>query len=158
MNIVIKVILICLICLNMLVNMMMLGLKSGPQIAGKTGIPAGLLFRRIWYSVWKSGVLGITEYRQGRPLILNACIIAYVYECNQESSPFLLHDNHVHCLGQSPLQHLNVTISDCPTTCNTSHTQHTTPTYPPEKVEKTKQRMAHSWQCETCVVLKFAAV
>ena len=48
--------------------MMMLGLKSGPQIAAKTGIPAGLLFRRIWYSVWKSGVLGITEYRQGRPL------------------------------------------------------------------------------------------
>ena len=69
MNIVIKVILICFICLNMLVNMMMLGLKSGPQIAAKTGIPAGLLFRRIWYSVWKSGVLGITEYRQGRPLI-----------------------------------------------------------------------------------------
>ena len=68
MNIVIKVILICFICLNMLVNMMMLGLKSGPQIAAKTGIPAGLLFRRIWYSVWKSGVLGITEYRQGRPL------------------------------------------------------------------------------------------
>ena len=49
--------------------MMMLGLKSGPQIAAKTGIPAGLLFRRIWYSVWKSGVLGITEYRQGRPLL-----------------------------------------------------------------------------------------
>ena len=49
--------------------MMMLGLKSGPQIAAKTGIPAGLLFRRIWYSVWKSGVLGITEYRQGRPLV-----------------------------------------------------------------------------------------
>ena len=46
----------------------MLGLKSGPKIAAKTGIPAGLLFRRIWYSVWKSGVLGITEYRQGRPL------------------------------------------------------------------------------------------
>ena len=52
----------------MLVNMMMLGLKLGPQIAAKTGIPAGLLFRRIWYSVWKSRVLGITEYRQGRPL------------------------------------------------------------------------------------------
>ena len=69
LNIVIKVILICFICLNMLVNMMMLGLKSGPQITAKTGIPAGLLFRRIWYSVWKSGVLGITEYRQGRPLL-----------------------------------------------------------------------------------------
>ena len=36
---------------------------------GKTGNPAGLLFRRIWYSVGKSGVLGITEYRQGRPLV-----------------------------------------------------------------------------------------
>ena len=47
---------------------MMLGLKSDPQIAAKTGIPAGLLFRRIWYPVWKSGGLGITEYRQGRPL------------------------------------------------------------------------------------------
>ena len=70
LNIVIKVILICFICLNMLVDMMMLGLKSGPQIAAKTGIPAGLLFRRIWYSVWKSGVLGITEYRQGRPLYM----------------------------------------------------------------------------------------
>ena len=61
-----------------IMNMMMLGLKSGPQIAAKTGIPAGLLFRRIWYSVWKSGVLGITEYRQGRPLLgtrrANYCI------------------------------------------------------------------------------------
>ena len=37
----------------------MLALKSGPQITAKT---------RIWYSVGKSGVLGITEYRQGRPL------------------------------------------------------------------------------------------
>ena len=52
----------------MLVNIMMLALKSGPQIAAKTGNPAGLLFRRIWYSVGKSGKLGITEYRQGRPL------------------------------------------------------------------------------------------
>ena len=49
---------------------MMLALKPGPQIAAKTGNPAaGLLFRRIWYSVWKSGVLGITEYHQGRPLM-----------------------------------------------------------------------------------------
>ena len=63
-----KVILICFIYLNMLVNIMMLVLKSSPQIAAKTGNPAGLLFRRIWYSVGKSGVLGITEYRQGRPL------------------------------------------------------------------------------------------
>ena len=59
--------------------MMMLGLKSGPQIAAKTGIPAGLLFRRIWYSVWKSGVLGITEYRQGRPLVLHK----YIYNLNE---------------------------------------------------------------------------
>ena len=48
---------------------MMLALKSGPQIAAKVGNPAGLLCRRIWYSVGKSGVLGITEYRQGRPLV-----------------------------------------------------------------------------------------
>ena len=47
---------------------MMLALKSGPQIAAKVGNPAGLLCQRIWYSVGKSGVLGITEYRQGRPL------------------------------------------------------------------------------------------
>ena len=47
---------------------MPLAVKSDPQIAAKTGNPAGLLFRRIWYSVGKSGVLGITEYRQGRPL------------------------------------------------------------------------------------------
>ena len=47
---------------------MMLALKSGPQIAAKVGNPAGLLCRRIWYSVGKPGVLGITEYRQGRPL------------------------------------------------------------------------------------------
>ena len=47
---------------------MLLAVKSDPQIAAKTGNPAGLLFRRIWYSVGKSGVLGITEYRQGRPL------------------------------------------------------------------------------------------
>ena len=26
----------------------MLALKSGPELAGKTGNPAGLLFRRIW--------------------------------------------------------------------------------------------------------------
>ena len=51
------------------VNLMMLALKSGPQIAAKVCNPAGLLCRRIWYSVVKSGVLGITEYRQGRPLI-----------------------------------------------------------------------------------------
>ena len=47
---------------------MVLALKPGTKIAAKTGNPAGLLFRRIWYSVGKSGVLGITEYRQGRPL------------------------------------------------------------------------------------------
>ena len=52
------------------VNLMMLALKSGPQIVAKVGNPAGLLCRRIWYSVGKSGVLGITEYRQGRPLRL----------------------------------------------------------------------------------------
>ena len=34
---------------------MMLTLKSGPQIAAKVGNPAGLLCRRIWYSVVKSG-------------------------------------------------------------------------------------------------------
>ncbi len=49
---------------------MMLAIKAGPQIAAKVGNPAGLLSRRIWYSVGKSGVLGITEYRQGRPLLL----------------------------------------------------------------------------------------
>ena len=49
---------------------MMLAQKSGPQIAAKVGNPAGLLCRRMWYSVGKSGVLGITEYRQGRPLII----------------------------------------------------------------------------------------
>ena len=70
LNIVIKVIIICLICFYNVgqVNLMMLALKSGPQIAAKVGNPAGLLCRRIWYSVGKSGVLGITEYRQGRPL------------------------------------------------------------------------------------------
>ena len=68
LNIAIKVILICFICLNMWVNIMVLALKPGTNIAAKTGNPAGLLFRRIWYSVGKSGVLGITEYRQGRPL------------------------------------------------------------------------------------------
>ena len=47
---------------------MMLAIKSSPQIAAKVGNPVGLLCRRIWYSVGKSGVLGITEYRQGRPL------------------------------------------------------------------------------------------
>ena len=49
---------------------MMLAPKLGPQIAAKVGNPAGLLCRRIWYSVGKSGVLGIAEYRQGRPLYL----------------------------------------------------------------------------------------
>ena len=75
LNIVIKVILICLICLSMWVNIMMLAVKSGPQIAVKTGNPTGLLCRQIWYSVWKSGVLGITEYRQGRPLIYVGVLI-----------------------------------------------------------------------------------
>ena len=50
---------------------MMLAIKAGPQIAAKVGNPAGLLCRLIWYSVGKSGVLGITEYRQGRPLYNN---------------------------------------------------------------------------------------
>ena len=44
--------------------------KIGSPNRGKSGNPAGLLCRRIWYSVVKSGVLGITEYRQGRPLVL----------------------------------------------------------------------------------------
>ena len=52
------------------VNLMMLALKSGPQIVAKVGNTAGLLCWRIWYSVGKSGVLGITEYRQGRPLYI----------------------------------------------------------------------------------------
>ena len=46
MNIAIKVIIICFICLNMWVNIMvlLLAIKSGPQIATKTGKAAGLLF------------------------------------------------------------------------------------------------------------------
>ena len=63
-----SVVLICFICLNMWVNIMVLALNPGPHFAAITGNPAGLLFWRIWYSVGKSGVLGITEYRQGRPL------------------------------------------------------------------------------------------
>ena len=51
---------------------------AGLQIAVKTGIPAGLLCQRIWYSVWKSGVLGITEYRQGRPLSRHTCTALYI--------------------------------------------------------------------------------
>ena len=47
--------------------MTLVALKSGPQVAAKLGNPAGLLYRRICYSVRKSGVLGITEYRQGAP-------------------------------------------------------------------------------------------
>ena len=47
LNIAIKVILICFICLNMWVNIMVLALKPGPQIAAETGNPTGLLFRRI---------------------------------------------------------------------------------------------------------------
>ena len=56
---------------------MMLAIKAGPQIAAKVGNRAGLLCRRIWYSVGKSGVLGITEYRQGRPLL---------YDCSSTST------------------------------------------------------------------------
>ena len=52
-----------------MVTLTVLALKSGPQIAAKTGNPAGLLFWRIWYSVGNSGVLGITEYCQSRPLM-----------------------------------------------------------------------------------------
>ena len=52
-------------------NVMMLTLIPGPQIAAKIGNPAGILCRRIWYSVGKSGVLGIMEYRQGRPLMVH---------------------------------------------------------------------------------------
>ena len=55
------------------VNLMMLAIKAGPQIAAKVGNPAGLLCRRIWYSVGKSGVVWITEYRQGRPLLQRKC-------------------------------------------------------------------------------------
>ena len=59
-------VLICFICLW--VNIMVLALNPGPHFAAITGNPAGLLLWRIWYSVGESGVLGITEYRQGRPL------------------------------------------------------------------------------------------
>ena len=72
-------VLLCFICLNMWVNIMVLALNPGPQFAAITGNPAGLLFWRIWYSVGKSGVLGITEYRQGRPLIIIFIIIGYPY-------------------------------------------------------------------------------
>ena len=86
LNIVIKVILVCFICLNMIwVKIMVPILKSGPQIVTKTGNPAGLLFRRIWYSVGKSGVLGITEYRQGRPLIYTRLINDTPLSCNVAS-------------------------------------------------------------------------
>ena len=44
-----------------MVTLTVLALKQGPQIAAKVGNPAGLLFWRIWYSIGKSGVLGITE-------------------------------------------------------------------------------------------------
>ena len=69
---------------------MMLALKSGPQIAAKVGNPAGLLCQRIWYSVGKSGVLGITEYRQGRPLsdayfLLFGLLIARCYTLVDEA-------------------------------------------------------------------------
>ena len=53
--------------------------KISSQIAAKTGNPAGLLFRRIWYSVGKSGVLGITEYRQGRPLNIHIYMQMLLY-------------------------------------------------------------------------------
>ena len=71
---------------------MMLSLKSGPQIAAKVGNPAGLLCRRIWYSVGKSGVLGITEYRQGRPLIFKIVKVstyAKIWEIAVERSDLL---------------------------------------------------------------------
>ena len=55
---------------------MMLAIKAGPQIAAKVGNPAGLRCRRIWYSVGISGVLGITEYRQGRPLCCSGVVAA----------------------------------------------------------------------------------
>ena len=55
---------------------MVLALNPGPQFTAITGNPAGLLFWRIWYSVGKSGVLGITEYRQGRPLVFKMELFA----------------------------------------------------------------------------------
>ena len=73
------------ICLNMWVNIIVLALKSVPQIAAKTGNPAVLLFRRIWYSVGKSGVLGITEYRQGRPLVMIWNSTWYLVHCLHHS-------------------------------------------------------------------------
>ena len=67
----VHIILICFICFNIWGGESNdASPKIGPQIAAKVGNPAGLLCRRIWYSVGKSWVLGITEYRQGRPLIL----------------------------------------------------------------------------------------
>ncbi len=61
---------------------MRLALKSGPQIVAKVVNTAGLLCRRIWYSVGKSGVLGITEYRQGRPLFINTI---YTSKCSNKT-------------------------------------------------------------------------
>ena len=54
--------------------------KIGSPNRGKVGNPAGLLCRRIWYSVGKSGVLGITEYRQGRPLMSYSKMAGFPYE------------------------------------------------------------------------------
>ena len=66
---------------------MMPGLKSGPKIVAKTGIPAGLLFRRIWYPVWKSGGLGIMEYHHGRPLHLKTYVFSRA--CDDEETQWL---------------------------------------------------------------------
>ena len=96
---------------------MVLGLKSGLQIAAKTGIPAGLLLRQIWYSVWKSGVLGITEYRQGRPLMYSIKSLSFkagLYRSLYGVHNIILGDSGVDTLGDTsafvnPVGHLLLT-------------------------------------------------
>ena len=81
---------------------MMLALKSSPQIAAKVGNPAGFLCRRIWYSVGKSGVLGITEYRQGRPL-RNSWHINNETKIREVFTTYYTH-GHCHCLADQQAQ------------------------------------------------------
>ena len=78
--------------------------KSGHQIAAKTANPAGLLPRRIRYSVGKSGVLGITEYCQGRPLQSTDFLVVRCHDthCRNKNtlakSECLCYCLHVSCL------------------------------------------------------------
>ena len=102
------------------------GVKSGPQIAAKVGNPAGLLCRRIWYSVGKSGCVrdnGIPPRSTPAKIQLIQCIdeirawmLLHQLKLNDDKTEFMVlqssHNLRVHGSPTLQLPQLTLTSTD----------------------------------------------